>query len=345
MSEIVSELDNNQNDYYTPVKPNGYYFKGHLYQTYDEYLETHRNVVIEKCNLCAYRVVNDSKYPFLQYLLYNQFQNLYFLSMSNSEVDNNIIPNKCKQYLINILQLSNNSYINQPTAIEYKGFHIFNGEMFVFFDITECKLVLNDININNKLWFVLIDEIINYGKVLDINIDPDVTDFLSMNSDVIFLYDADDKRYEVPSVAYITAPENKTQFVYTFGVSSSTNSIFGPYYYFTNYENCLKRKNNNNNGLIRFALFFESTKYVDNSTLNYIDESEIKREKLRDDGCDSQYERLTMSISDYDGKWSKHYNSIMLGNIKLDNGKMLEDIPIYCVKEYEQQYPLSYHFI
>ena len=52
-----------------------------------------------------------------------------------------------------------------------------------------------------------------------------------------------------------------------------------------------------------------------------------------------------MRISDHDGKWSEFYDSVFLGKIELDNGDYLKNTPIYVLKEYEQQIPLSYHFI
>ena len=35
---------------------------------------------------------------------------------------------------------------------------------------------------------------------------------------------------------------------------------------------------------------------------------------------------------------------IKIGKIKLDNGDILTNTPIFAVKKYEQQYSLSYHF-
>ena len=237
---MIEEHENENTDKYTPVKPNYYYFKGHekLYQTYEEYLNYYStNVTVKKINLCIYQVVNDGKYPFLQYLLYNQLHQLSFLSIYDTTIAyNNRLPHMCKQFVSNFIHLSNINASNQhEDNIDYKGFYIYNDEMFVFFDITEYKLILNDINVHNALMFVLPDEIVNLCELLNTKIAQVVTDFFVMNSEFNFLYNDKDVRYEVPTVAYVTAAENKTQFIYIFGVSSSTNrSIFGHYYYFTN---------------------------------------------------------------------------------------------------------------
>ena len=66
--------------------------------------------------------------------------------------------------------------------------------------------------------------------------------------------------------------------------------------------------------------------------------------RLQDETLDTNYERLTMRISDYDGKWAQNFDSCYLGHIELDNGKYLKNTPIIVVKDYNQQIPLSYHY-
>ena len=56
-------------------------------------------------------------------------------------------------------------------------------------------------------------------------------------------------------------------------------------------------------------------------------------------------EVMTTRISDHDGKWAEKYDSVFLGKTELDNGQYLKKTQIYVLKEYEQQIPLSYHFI
>ena len=51
-----------------------------------------------------------------------------------------------------------------------------------------------------------------------------------------------------------------------------------------------------------------------------------------------------MRISDHDGKWADNYDSAFIKNIELDNGHTL-DKTIIAIKSYEQQIPLSYHFL
>jgi hypothetical protein len=355
--------DIEETDKYEPVDPNYYSFKGvdSLYQDYEEYLEFHNNTRVERVNLCVYQVLNDGKYPFLQFLLLNELGMLSFISIENNlYIDNSKLIEFSKNYLSTCLNLAQN-VLEQPYVrdenIEYKGFYIYNNEMYLFLDVTKYQLLLNDVYRENMLWFALVDEIVNIRMLSGMPISPNVVEFFSLNSQFIFLYDTNGDKYEIPSIAYVIAPEDKTNFTFVFGVSSSNSeSIFGPYYYFTNYENCLRQlktlkqkivveKKEPNMGIIRFGLFLEKTKVVENLETDDNDESDIKKERLDDESCDVNYERMTIRISDHDGNWTEKYNSIILGNVRLDDGSLMKNVPVICVKEYEQQYPLSYHFI
>jgi hypothetical protein len=262
-------------------------------------------------------------------------------------VDNEKVLDYYKKYLLNYLQTIDISKNIDTITVGFNGFCVVDNEMYLFYDITNCKFVLNDISIESPFWFALVDEIMNQKMVAGIQIDNTVTDFFTLNSKFLFLYDNNFKKYETPTVVYVCKPENKTNFTYMFG-TTVTESIFGQYYYFTNYENCLKQVENtkeNRVGLVRFALFLQKYKFVENLLSDSIDESVIKQERLLDENLDTKFERLTMRISDYNGTWTKDYDSIEVFNAELDDGSTMKNTPIICVKKYEQQCPLSYHFV
>ena len=77
-----------------------------------------------------------------------------------------------------------------------------------------------------------------------------------------------------------------------------------------------------------------------------IDNSEIKKNKLHNsiDNIGNN-ESLTMRLTDYDGTWTENYDSVFIGKIELDNGKKFEEGPIIAIKDYNQQIPLSYHYV
>ena len=306
----------------------------------DNILKT--NIKIEKICICAYKLNNTNLYPFLNFLLKNDCENneLVFIEYNSNILSPNIIE-KTYEFLKSIF---NNMLLDNN--FEYKGYHYYNNNIYLFFDFTNCKLRVNNIYRKSIIWPTLVDEIINKKNVCNIKINLTVIDFFNNNLEFTLLKDKNNKIYEIPSVVYIGKEHSKVNFTYVFGASKpDNNEIFGPYYYFTNFKNAIKQgtmNKNNKSGIIRFALFFESTKVILNNHSDCIDESNIKNELLTSNNL---YENLTLRITDYNGTWSNNYDSIYLGDTELDNGTKMQNTPIYVVKKYEQHIPLSYHFI
>ena len=334
-----------ENEEYNPVEPNYYNYKGNNILKLDlpSELETYDCVF-----MCPYNINNDGKFPFLKFLLTN--------SVINKTLNFPIVPvfkNFDKYELINFTKIclfglmGLNDYEKFNDNIEFNGFYETNNNLYLFFDISNCNPQIYDTYSNNNLWLTLLDEILNHKKMCNMDIDEYVTDFFKLNESFCFLTDKNEDSYEIPVVGYVKKPENKLNFTYIFGESKrDKNSILGPYYYFTDYLSCFKDCNyiETKSGIVRFALFIGLTKYVENCKTDPIDESEIKKQRLCDDKLNQNLENLTMRVSDHDGKWSEEYDSAILGNVELDNGKTLNSFLI-VLKEYNQQIPLSFHYI
>jgi hypothetical protein len=310
----------------------------------------HSNNKIKRFYICGYRVNNNELYPFLDFLLKNDFETkqLVFPFFESNELSTDIIS-KIKKKLNSIFYniITDDKYV-------YNGSYYYKNNIYLFFDFTNCKLIINNSHKNSIIWSVLIDEIMNKTHVCNMKINLDVVNFFNENMDFSILKDENEKNYEIPSVVYVGKEVSKINFTYIFGVSKPDNNLlFGPYYYFTNFKNAVKQsllsevKNDKNvkGGIVRFALFTGSTKVVLNKISDSIDESEIKRYLISTKNANNLYENLTLRITDYDGKWSKKYDSVYVGDIELDNGEKMKNTPIYVVKNYEQHVPLSYHFI
>jgi hypothetical protein len=199
---------------------------------------------------------------------------------------------------------------------------------------------------------------VNHKKICNLKIQENVSDLFISNDKLCFLVDENNNSYEIPIVSFIGTSKEQINFKYVFGEhSQNKNAILGPYFYFTNFTNSFKSQNlgiqkNNindtnklNDCIVRFLLFTGKVKYIENNLNDPNDESQIKKQRLEDETIDQNFERLTIRISDHDGLWSTNFNSVYLGHIELDNGTYLENTPIFVVKEYEQQLPLSYHYI
>ena len=314
------------------------------------------NNKIKRFYICGYRVNNNELYPFLDFLLKNDFETKqlvfpFFESNELSIVIISKITKKLNSIFYNIIY---------DDKYEFKGLYYYKNNIYLFFDFTNCKLIINNTHKNSIIWSVLVDEIINKKYVCNIKIDLYVISFFNENIDFSILKDENEKIYEIPSVVYVGKELSKINFTYIFGVSKPDNSLlFGSYYYFTNFKNAVKQsalsevkndKNDKNDknvkgGIVRFALFTGSTKVILNKISDCIDESEIKRHLISTKNVNNLYENLTLRITDYDGKWSKKYDSIYVGDLELDNGEKMKNTPIHVVKNYEQHIPLSYHFI
>ena len=323
----------------------------------------------KKINICCYIVDNKNRIPFLKYLLPRLplFEVLTFPQIDTTiyDFDTNKLVEFIKCYMFNLLHLRSDPEF--MTNCVYKGYQIYNNELYTFFDLTQCNIEENEY-FGNDIWFGLIDEIINTRHICNYPIFNPVTDFFTNNPDFLFLMDENNNEYEIPIVAYVGKSDRKLQFTYVFGqCKEEIKSILGPHYYFTDFKNAVRQggwsktgkeeivhgilQTDNEygryikGGVIRFVLFLGRTKIIQNMPDDEIDNSDIKKEMLEDTNNDSKYERMIMRISDYNGEWAKEKESVYLGRVELDDGTYLKDTPTFVVKDFNQQLPLSYHYI
>jgi hypothetical protein len=331
--------------------------------------------------LCAYSINTNNSKPFICYLLSNEHEKFSFpcfdLSLIDTKLNNEVdFIQVAKSYLYNVCE-----HNNENNCIEYNGYHEYNHSLYLFFDITKLSLIfhykLDSLKKHKQL--ALMDEIINHKKILDIEIDIHTTQFFIHNHLSIYLYDEHNEPYEIPIVGFVYKKTiSDLNFTFIFGENNQNKmGIFGPYYYFSDFQNTRKnmdKETNNklivinqqltdsiniiyshvkptvcsylkdlNYGIVRFALFMGYSKYIENFPNDTYDLSSIKEEKMSDPFLNKTYEILTQRISDHDGLWSIDYDSIYLGKVQLDDGNYLENTPLYVVKKFENQIPLSYH--
>jgi hypothetical protein len=315
--------------------------------------------------LCVYLINSNGKLPFLQYLLVNngyEALTLPKLPVYTSFNKESLVPYS-QVYLSGILQA--NQFEQFSNDISFDGFYEYNDDLYLFFDITKCEVNIDETYLSNHIRFGLIDEIINHKNICNIQIDYNTSVFFIKNESITYLYDEQSKPYEIPVVGFVgKQSEQKMKFVMMFGESAKDKTaIVGPYFYFTSFHQAIRQggfytpENTNGKvithdngkykkgGLIRFALFVGKTKYIENAPNDPTDESEIKKQRLEDINLDKKKEIQTLRISDHDGIWSKTYDSVYLGKLELDDGSFLEDIPMLVLRDYEQQVPLTCHFI
>jgi len=284
----------------------------------------HRVKIGDKLRICCYAVDNRGMKPFSKILLCETLD-LNFPQIDLYDINTKQILAMTRKYLFEILQC-------EPTLC-YKGYQNINRQPFVFYEMT-------DYDKKDKL-FCLVDEIVNLKHVSGKKINPFATQFVIDNLDMFLLRDANQQLLEIPSVVYVGRSEEELDASYTFGVGKSLDYMtMGPYYYFTDFDNAAKHY-----GVVRIAIFHGATLVKLNAPDDDVDESFVKKQRLHDPTLDKHYEVMTMRITDCDGKWASVYDSVCIGCLELDDGRMYQNAPLIVVKTHEQQIPLSFHIV
>jgi hypothetical protein len=121
------------------LEPN-FYYKGRdfLSNNIEELIDITN---IDYINVCPYQVNNEGQFPFLKFLLHTNklFNKLDFLKMF-IDFDTSITSEK-------ILELTKNKVFEILDCKDFKtnGFYVFENEVFLFVDLTNCKVNINDI--------------------------------------------------------------------------------------------------------------------------------------------------------------------------------------------------------
>ena len=366
-------------------------------------------------NLCIYQINVSGKVPFIQYILqkynsqhkkqpdvikfptFNYVKGMDIMSYCQSILDMTFI---C--YSENMKEENKGEYV-------YKGFTNNNNQFQLFFDCSLYNIDVHKLYRENDLYLTLIDEIVNHQSICNFKIDEEVVDFFMNHPNFVYLVDADEYYIETPIVAYAGCNYNQLEFSSIFGISTSKpESLMGPYYYFTDYQNAIKaggwrkmetkqseskfsdyipreamapaegiwankeiqnklKKSSQNTsqkstqkmvdydehgrfikgGLIRFAIFPGNTKVTTNCIENSTDKSQITQNMLELDSSTMEYKnaRNTIRFSDRDALWTQKYDSVYVGPMELDNGDTYQEAPMWVLKDYEQQIPLTIHSI
>ena len=272
--------------------------------------------------VCGYKVENHETETYASYLLHRNDCCLNFY-----EID---ISCYYEMNIKNIYALSRNILCKNDkmfVQVNYEGCLADGDTLYVFY-----KLKDEYIPVENECCLILLDEIINRKHVCVSVIDSHVVDFFLRN----FKHVSYKENY--PIVAYKQIDRLFADYTCEVGVSlSEIDAIQGQCYYFTTYDNVKSYS------FIRVVLFMGKQLIKQNFTSDRSDNSYMKREKLSDVLNDTKYEILTNRITDYDGTWSEHFDSVYLGSIKLDNGEVLKNTPCIIVKSLSQYKILSIH--
>ncbi len=316
-------------------------------------------------HICFYQILfkfnSTMENPFLQFLLYKY---------QRSDNVNEIFTFPFLKYKTgNLKELVKNTIKNITGVVNplFKGYIEYDGNIFVFFEHINTNFIFKKLQSNNKYWFCLIDEICNKMKVLNYNIHPSVTKLFLANPDLIYLYNNENKILEIPTIAYRGDHYDILSYLAAFGQRRSTRSRFGPFYtlgtinwalkyagWSKNYQkhtfqNKVITDNNGKylkSGLIRYAVFLgslESSYVLINNDKNYfkqlVDFQDTNKDLTKKQVL--EYEKRKIKET---GKWSAHFNSLVIPKVKYKNISGYFNINTeYIISDSNNKITLSIH--
>jgi hypothetical protein len=264
-------------------------------------------------HVCTYQVNTSEKNPFLQFVLRkyssNSSTNPDLLTFPSFEINGN-------EYVRDMSQIIEEAICATfkiiPANYDYKGFiKDNNNNYYIFYELPQNSIGVHDLYRSNDLWLVLMDEILNHNSCCNFSIDNVVSYFFMNNLEFSNLKNKKTMDYiESPIVGYVGCSYRLLNFTSCFGVSPTENSVLKkPYYYFTDYKNAIK---------------MVETHDVDNNKKNGIVRFSI-------------FPGYTGTLINQTDEELEDYDSVYVGNSV--------DSPLWGLKKYEQQIPLTCHFI
>ena len=266
----------------------------------------------ETVYVCAYKIDTHAMLPFIQYLLYKN-NTLSFPSFKYTNANSSTIINDTIVLL---------SFLFKSPSINcaYNGYLTMDDDLYLFFDISNN----NETITGEKLWFSLIDEIINYNNICNFQIESTVSTLFLNNNQLLTLHDIQGNAFETPVVAYSGQHDSMLNFTFVFGVSDT--EISGNYS-FTDYVHSIKSGGWSKTNLpeIKYGKLI-----TDNEYGRYIKGGIVRFVLFLGKNCIiTNTELLTTN-------WTTEFDSIYYNRL---------GTPTWIVSKLEQQYPLTYHYI
>ena len=251
--------------------------------------------------------------------------------------------------------------------IDYMGYMRYGNETFLWYNgRLSNKYELVSGKYNDKLWFATVSEIVNNRKMLSFDIDQSITNLFLQNSRLIYIADSTGKPYDIPTVGYFGSYYKRIGVTAVLGVrKEGPQASLGPYYYFGAYSRAIRYAlwttdykpklidgekltvddtgRYTRGGIVRFALFMGKEDVKLGRDSDKKDDTNASRKFI----ADRPHMKDTLQMRDTAGTWSYSFDSIVQGRhtIIRKDGSEFTLSPQMVVKDYAQQFPLSYHYV
>jgi len=295
-----------------------------------------------KWTLCMVDINNDGKYPFLKYVLLKQTL-LNYMYLPSLTLTPELVDAFSSDFEAT-LKREMAVFFPEQTCLDlarFMGFYEYANRLYLFVDITDARVVLNDVSLTSKTWFAVIDELYYSGHVCDTPVHEDVVDFFSHNVQFCKLF-SDDKAeqqhqlYETPVVGYTFASGNMVPFSYIFGETKKQHFLGKHYYFSLNMHDPTPCTQKNYTGCIRFALFPGNMKVITVSQFPTETATLISWESETHDSCFLRKIQYSETFDSTEEEEEKDSDTV---------GEVVSKQYILAMKEHAQQVPLSYHVL
>lgn len=288
-------------------------------------------------NICCFMVIQNKPNniianPFLQYLLYKY--------PKNTNKVGNICVFPFEKYKNGEILDVGKKIVKKLFNKTYKqiGYIQNKDGIFIFYNIEFQSLLVRNTQLYDNqphyLW-TLIDEICNHKKYITAPIHKSVSNLFYKNPKLIYLKNKEKLCIETPSVCYYGESQELLNYIAAIGIKSSPVRLFGPYYYFNDFKQAIRRaswssnyesRNIYNNsitdkngkfeqgGIVRFAVFLGNYRVV----LDRKSDTLQKTITALDSVNKPQLQNMK-KINKTKGKWTEEYDSLMISNYKNNN--------------------------
>lgn len=292
--------------------------KEYVHELFKHLSQDYSVIADKQVNIVFYNINDNNIFPFIKFLLVKQEDTLDFYRTK--------LSSQIKKDISNIL-------FKDESEIRVKGYVAYKDQYYLFVYLLEngrpslCTR-------NQPFWYCLLDEIVNHNKTCNFAIHRSVAEFLLSNPDFILLKNPDSMLiYESPSVVYSGSHFRQVELDGLFGPQKKSElSLFGPHYYFTNYEKAVEMGG------------WSSTKTEEYKFANLLTEPPNGRYIKGGINRYALFSMKQMVIHTLQPvyKMPAACNTLYIGIMQL-NEHIFNDSPIWIAKKSNQFVPLSYH--
>ena len=324
-------------------------------------------------HICVYQINTSCQVPFIEYLMNNSYNNkskkqqFEFPNIKYAPSKRTLLD-QAKKYVSTVL-LKNNE------VVKYRGDLNTNNGIYLFFHkyFRKLKIPYKLSMIDDELWWIVTSEIVNFKKVLYIDVDKRVIDLFIKNPSIMRLYDCNNHLLETPVVCYYGDQYQKITYLAFFGLlKTPLKSSFGPFYVGTNFLSSMKYACYTHDNQ-PFELYDGTAlttgnngKYVEGGVLRSVffvgkmkvflktdvpDDSQISQELAKTD----ESIRKLLAIRDSNGNWTENYDTAYSGlyfvstgsddDVSAKNKQIAVSTVEWFFKNYDHSSILSYHMV